>query len=295
MWVKKGDKLPDGSIAKRGIVVQRSSGKRLTGSVKLVEGTKRGKAGDTLSLKAGRYTKAGSGSKTTAGVGGTGNKPPSPVKSSAPTGKAANALARSNKATVAAQSGYTAGSKGNGYTKLTKPKNGFPSGGRAGNAFTRNAGKDAWDMDKPYSAAQVANAGLIAASFLPVVGPAARGARAAVAARGAAQAGLRNMGSKGAQRNLAAAISKVKTAPPKPTAPVVKTVAKPTASVKNGGIGATKKGINPETGSTRATSSKVPMRPANPTPAQKGSLTRYANKRAAEKAAAVKSKGGKKK
>jgi hypothetical protein len=61
MWVKKGDKLPDGSIAKRGVLWDTKSKKRVTGAVKLVQATKRGKAGETLSVKAGRYTKSGAG------------------------------------------------------------------------------------------------------------------------------------------------------------------------------------------------------------------------------------------
>lgn len=271
------------------------AGKPLTGKVDL--------GGGNIGVYSnGVRVRAASGKRSTSGTGGTsGGGTGSTSKPKAPTGMAANALARSNKPTSgsnvrAASSGYTAGSTKSGSTAV-RPKGGFPSGGRAGNSFTTNPGKDAWDSNKPYSAAQVANAGLLAASVIPVVGPIARGARAAIAGRAAVSAlgkvGLRDIGGKAAGRDLANAISKVKTAPPKPAVAVKP---KPTPFAKAlKQINGTTKGINKETGSVRSPNSKVPMRPANPTPAQKGSLTRYANKRAAERAAAIKSKGGKKK
>ena len=96
MWVKKGDKLPDGSVAKKGIVVQRSTGKRVTGSVKLVEATKRGKVGETVSLKAGRYAKSGSAKSGTAAGNTKGNTPPKNQNNVGRVGRAANALAKSS-------------------------------------------------------------------------------------------------------------------------------------------------------------------------------------------------------
>ena len=100
MWVKKGDKLPDGSIAKRGVLWDTKNKKRVTGAVKLVEGTKRGKAGETLSVKAGRYTKSGAGAGKKVGSNGGGNKPP----------------------TLAASSGYQAGSPRSTYKPTSAGK-----------------------------------------------------------------------------------------------------------------------------------------------------------------------------
>jgi hypothetical protein len=100
MWVKKGDKLPDGSIAKRGVLWDTKNKKRVTGAVKLVEGTKRGKAGETLSVKAGRYTKSNAGAGKKAGSNGGGKKPP----------------------TLAASSGYQAGSPRSTYKPTSAGK-----------------------------------------------------------------------------------------------------------------------------------------------------------------------------
>ena len=123
MWVKKGDKMPDGSIAKKGVVVQRSTGKAVTGAVKLVTKTTRGKAGDTLSLKGGRYTKSGSGTAKKTGsasvVKKAGSNPPakksvadSRAMSMRPGAKPAQPKSAPRRA---ASSGYQAGSSKSDY------------------------------------------------------------------------------------------------------------------------------------------------------------------------------------
>jgi hypothetical protein len=259
------------------------AGKPLTGRVDLG-------GGNIGVYKNGVRVRAASGKIGTGGTGGggTGNT----AKSNAPTGKAANALARSNKATVAAQSGYTAGSKGNGYTKPTKPKNGFPSGGRAGNAFTRNSGADAWDMDKPYSAAQVGNAALIAASFLPVVGPAARGARAAIAARAAITAGKAAAKAlPSAERAAIAGKSAAKAVMGRSTPRAIEAATTPKAITR--GTSAQRAAATRSANQRAAAKAAADLAAKRQTAAAKAAATRKANREAA--AAAAKGKGGKKK
>jgi hypothetical protein len=123
MWVKKGDKMPNGSIAKKGVVVQRSTGKAVTGAVKLVTKTTRGKAGDTLSLKSGRYTKSGSGAAKNTGsasvVKKAGANPP--AKKSVADSRAMSMRSNAKPAVVkaaskkTASSGYQAGSSKSDY------------------------------------------------------------------------------------------------------------------------------------------------------------------------------------
>ena len=132
MWVKKGEKLPDGSIAKKGIVVQRSTGKRVTGAVKLVTKTARGKAGDTLSVKAGRYTKATSAGRSGNSKGNTGNPPPASTSTRTPTAKVAKGAAK-------ASSGYQAGA-----AKSSSSARKASSGYQAGSSKSDYKAKPAW-------------------------------------------------------------------------------------------------------------------------------------------------------
>jgi hypothetical protein len=110
MWVKKGDKLPDGSIAKRGVVWDTKNKKRVTGAVKLVQATKRGKAGETLSLKAGRYTKSGAGAGKKVGT----NPPPKKVADDALSRRMSQSPAKLS-SPKPASSGYQAGSPASNY------------------------------------------------------------------------------------------------------------------------------------------------------------------------------------
>jgi hypothetical protein len=117
MWVKKGDKLPDGSIAKRGVLWDTKNKKRVTGAVKLVEATKRGKAGETLSVKAGRYSKPGSLKKP--------GSPPQTEKTL--TDALSRRMSQSpaklspRKPAQAASSGYQAGSPASNYKPSGTP------------------------------------------------------------------------------------------------------------------------------------------------------------------------------
>jgi len=59
MWVKKGE-MVNGKEVKKGYLAQYGKPeKRVTGPVKLVEATKRGKAGETVNYKKGRFKKKG--------------------------------------------------------------------------------------------------------------------------------------------------------------------------------------------------------------------------------------------
>jgi len=55
-WFKKGSKLPDGTTAKRSLVWNTKSNKRVTGSVKMVVNTAKAKAGSKVKYNAGRTT-----------------------------------------------------------------------------------------------------------------------------------------------------------------------------------------------------------------------------------------------
>ena len=151
-----------------------------------------------------------------------------------------------------------------GYTAKTNPQNkGRVTGG-------------------PQSRKDVPKAALTALAMYPVAAGAAGVARIASAGRSAAAGARQGISSLGARPAAQAAPSAAKAAAPK-------AAAKPTTMRQ---IGGTKKGVRPETGSVRAPGSKTPMRPAKPTPGQKGTLTKYAKKKAE---AASKGKRGKKK
>jgi len=255
------------------------AGKPLTGRVDLG-------GGNIGVYKNGVRVRAASGKSGTGGTGGTGGGGTgSTAKSNAPTGKAANALARSNKATVAAQSGYTAGSKGNGYSNKADVSYMYPKyapgaqkdlSKRIGrNASQAYAVKPLSKEDKQRSDA-TQEAVMTGLSLIPGVGAAGaamRGARAAVAARGAAQAGLRGVAGKAADRRLAQAIAEYK---PKPK---VSTPSTPTAAASKPSVSRpiTRPSSRP-TGKPAA-ATKPPVKPV-PKPAN------AANQRATAKATA---------
>jgi len=162
----------------------------------------------------------------------------------------------------------------------------YLGGGRAGTSQRKGYTPDAWDMDKPYSAAQVADKALLVASLIPGIGVAAKGARTAMAARGLAKVGLKGVSGRAADARVASAIKGYK---PKPATSSAKPVPKNPAPIRPAGS----KPV-PNAGPKRTPQTSTPDKPVVKTPAQKAAETRATNKanKAAEAAKQSKKRAG---
>lgn len=170
MWVKKGT-IVNGEEVKKGYVAQYGKPeKRVTNRVKLeVDTPKRGKKGDVVTLKAGRYVtkKPGSGATGGAGTGGAKATPTKPkgqtmaqAGASAGRRQAAMATDRRNSASITPPARSTsmgrpgqkpAGAKAYAAAREQASRvdsRGLPKSGRPGQVITKNGKKYRWTSSR---------------------------------------------------------------------------------------------------------------------------------------------------
>ena len=160
MWVKKGT-VVNGEAVKKGYVAQYGKPeKRVTNRVKLeVDTPKRGKKGDVVTLKAGRYVtkKPGSGASGGAGAGGGrgsgagASKGQTMAQAGASAGRRQAAMAADRKAAPSRpkmtppKAGTVKGAAARGRTTITY---GLPSKGTPGQVITYRNKKYRWTSSK---------------------------------------------------------------------------------------------------------------------------------------------------